>query len=141
MRPTCLYSDCSSNHFLINNHLPSLFTIFFSLARLIQPQQQQSNYFKAIHDSKEVLKLTSMLSSAILASRQDLMKVSAHTHTHKHALTSIHVCTHTLTHTHMQTRMPEHSHIHTLSHTDKISDFPFLEKILFLENCVRKILS
>lgn len=40
-------------------------------ARPVQP----SNYHRAIHDSKEVLKLTSLLSSAILAYRQDLMKV------------------------------------------------------------------
>ena len=51
------------------------------LARLSQVQPT-TNYFRIIHDSKDVLKLASVLSSAILASRQDLMKVS---HLHKEA--------------------------------------------------------
>ena len=36
-----------------------------------------SNYYRAVHDSKDVLKLASMLSSAVLAGRQDLMRVSS----------------------------------------------------------------
>ena len=36
------------------------------------------NYYRAIHDSKEVLKISSFISSAILASRQDLVKVRRH---------------------------------------------------------------
>ncbi len=34
------------------------------------------NYYRIIYDSKDVIKLKSFLSSSILASRQDLMKVN-----------------------------------------------------------------
>lgn len=36
---------------------------------------EEKNHSKAVHDSKDLLKLSSMLSSAILACRQDLGKV------------------------------------------------------------------
>lgn len=54
---------------LTRSHAP-----YVHVARLSQVQPA-TNYFRIIHDSKDVLKLTSVLSSAILASRQDLMKV------------------------------------------------------------------
>ena len=38
---------------------------------------QQPSYHRAIHDSKELLKLSSLLSSAVLACRQDLKRVGS----------------------------------------------------------------
>ena len=40
------------------------------------PTDQPSTYFKVIYESKDVIKLKSFLASAILASRQELGKVT-----------------------------------------------------------------
>lgn len=62
-----LYSNSAHYNVLLAAHMIAS----SAAAKPVQP----SNYHRAIHDSKEVLKLTSLLSSAILAYRQDLMKV------------------------------------------------------------------
>ena len=56
-------------------HRVALCTSFYHVAKPVLT----GNYHRAIHDSKELLKLTSLLSSALLACRQDLMKVHVHT--------------------------------------------------------------
>lgn len=43
---------------------------------LFDPTDQPSTYFKVIYESKDVIKLKSFLASAILASRQELGKVT-----------------------------------------------------------------
>ncbi len=39
---------------------------------------RRNTYFKSLRDSKEIVKLNILLSSAILTSRQDLVKVATH---------------------------------------------------------------
>lgn len=53
---------------------PSFYSTTYYCICVANPAQV-SNYHRAIHDSKDLLKLSSLLSSALLACRQDLMKV------------------------------------------------------------------
>lgn len=47
-----------------------------SSTKKVANNPQHSTYFKLIHECKDVVKMRSLLSSSILASRQDLMRVS-----------------------------------------------------------------